>query len=206
MALATRKKPWFSGGLHARRNPYPMMLGLAMGSSTILFVFILAMLLARKATTGFGALDIPWVFYFSTVLIAVSSATLWVARQHFLAERYRQHLNWSGITLVAGLGFMLLQIEGWLSLYRSGQTLADSLALAFLYLLSGLHFGHMALAMGLLFWAVMDSSRNRTYVEGYLQSIDPAKRTRLLMAYWFWHFTDGLWLLLLMAFVFVLGR
>ena len=204
MAVITQKKGWFNGGLHARRNPYILMLFLAMGSSTILFLFLIVMLVVRKLTVSMPGLPIPHAFWLSTFLLSVSSLTLTRARRHFLAEQYRQHLQWSSITLWLGAFFLVTQILGWWQLYQSGFTLQDSMSAAFLYLLSGLHFAHMAGALTLLGWAVLDSRTNRTYVDGYLQSIDPAKRTRLQLAYWFWHFADGLWVLLFAVFYFIL--
>ena len=202
----TQKKRWFAGGLHARRNPYVLMLVLAMGSSSILFLFLLMMLVARKLTVGMPPLSLPRVFWVSTATLIASSISLFMARRHFMAERYRKHLNGSGIALALGLLFGVTQVVGWWQLYRSGYTLHDSSAAAFLYLLSGLHFLHLLLAMGLLFWAVLDSSRNHTYVDGYLQSLDPAKSTRLQLSSWFWHFTDALWIILFTVFYVLLAR
>lgn len=205
MAVTAQKKGWFQGGLHARRNPYVLMLYLAMGSSTILFLFLILMLVVRKATVSMPALPIPHAFWLSTLVILVSSATLARARRHFLAEQYRRHLIWSSVTLWLGALFLVTQVLGWWQLYQTGFTLQDSMSAAFLYLLSGLHFLHMAGALSLLAWAVIDSRNNRTYVDGYLQSIDPAKRTRLQLANGFWHFADGLWILLFAVFYFLLA-
>jgi len=204
MAVALNKRRWFDGGRHARRNPYPMMLGLAMGSSTILFFFILIMLVVRKTSVGLQPLLLPWTFMVSTALIIVSSFTITLGRLAFLKEKYDQHVRWGGITLILGLLFLGLQVHGWQSIYQNGFTMHDSVAAAFLFVLSGLHFAHMVGAIGLLSWALIDSSQNKTYIDGYLQSINPAKRTRLLLAYWFWHFTDILWVLLFLVFYLVL--
>lgn len=204
MAVSVQKRGWFNGGLHARRNPYVLMLFLAMGSSTILFLFLVLMLVVRKLTVSMPGLAIPHAFWFSTLVLILSSVTLRRARQFFLAERYKEHLQWSSLTLWLGVLFLLTQILGWWQLYQSGFTLQDSMGAAFLYLLSGLHFAHMGGALILLAWAVIDSRTNRTYVDGYLQSIDPAKRTRLQLAYWFWQFADGLWVLLFAVFYFLL--
>jgi cytochrome c oxidase subunit 3 len=67
---------------------------------------------------------------------------------------------------------------------------------AFVYLFSGLHFLHVLIGLLGLGWIWWDSYQSRTYVEGYIQSLNPQKMTRWKMVSIFWHFLDVLWIIL----------
>lgn len=205
LAKSQEEPDYFRGARHARRNPYPLMLFLALISSSLLFLGLLGMLLARKYTVGIDPIRIPVVFWFSTMVIGASSGTLWLAVDYHKKELYRQYLNWLGITGLLGLTFLLAQTVGGLQLFLNGQTLADSPATAFLIILAGLHYLHITLAVGFLGWLVMDASRHRTYVDGFIQSLNPTKQTRLQLIIWLWHFLDALWIVLFACFVLLLS-
>ena len=190
------EREYFRGARYARRNPYPLMLWLAIGGSTIVFAFMVFMLLVRKFTVGLPPVHIPVIFIFSTLVIALSSGTLSMSQGFLKDEDYRGYLNWMGITVVFGAIFMLSQIIGFYQLYRQGFTLANNHSLAYLYLLAGLHFGHIIVAITLLFWNVLDASRSKNYVDSFIQTLNPAKQTRLLVAIRLWHYIDILWLIL----------
>jgi cytochrome c oxidase subunit 3 len=196
---------FFRGARHARKNPYPLMLLLALVGSSLLFLFLLIMLVTRKYTVGIQPIRLPMVFWLSTMLIGGSSGALWLAIDYFKKEQYRQYLNWLGITAMLGLTFLLSQVVGGLQLFLHGSTIADSPALAFLVIIAGLHFGHILVAIGFLIWTLLDASRNRSYVDGFIQSLNPAKQTRLQLVTLFWHFLDALWIVLFACFVLFLS-
>lgn len=205
LATDQERPGFFRGARFARRNPYPLMLWLALTGSSILFLFLLIMLVVRKYTFGIDPIRLPIVFWFSTMVIGFSSGTLWLALDYFKKEQYRQYLNWLGITAMLGLTFLLAQGVGALQLYKIGKTLGDSPALAFLAIMAGLHFLHILIALLLLGWTVLDASRNRSYVDGFIQSLNPAKQTRLQLVVWLWHFLDALWIVLFASFVLLLS-
>lgn len=205
--LATGEEPpgYFRGARHSRRNPYPLMLFLAMGGSSLLFVMLLVMLLIRKYTVGIDPIRIPMVFWFSTFVMGLSSGALWLAIDSFKKEQYRQYLNWLGITGALGLLFFFTQVAGGVQLYHSGLRPYDSTATAFVVILAGLHLSHIVLALSFLGWVLMDASRNTSYVDGFIQSLNPTKQTRLQLVTWLWHFLDALWIVLFACFVLFLS-
>jgi cytochrome c oxidase subunit 3 len=199
------KPGFFRGARFARENPYPLMLILALVGSSMLFLFLLIMLISRKYTVGIQPMRLPMVFWLSTMLIGMSSGALWLAIDYFKKEQYRQYLNWLGITAMLGLTFLFSQTLGGLQLFLTGKTIADSPALAFLVIIAGLHFAHIVVAIGFLGWTLLDASRNRSYVDGFIQSLNPAKQTRLHLVTIFWHFLDALWIVLFACFVLFLS-
>jgi cytochrome c oxidase subunit 3 len=180
------------------------MLGLAMGSSVILFFFLLGVLMARKWTTGLDPLPLPSLFYASTVLLLISSGTLVSGHRSFVKESFQGHRKWLVATFLLGVGFVLLQIGGWWQLFAGGHFLNSGDGAAYVYLLTGLHLLHMFIALAMLGWCLSDSLGSKTYIDGYLLGLNPAKRTRMRIAQWLWHFADLLWLALFLVLSLVL--
>jgi cytochrome c oxidase subunit 3 len=199
--MSKKPKQYFRGSLHARRNPYPLLLALAIVGSSLIFLFLIFMLVVRQATVGQLQLTLPPAFWVSTLLIGISSLTLSQSQRLFRTEQFRPHYNWLFVTVILGVGFVLAQGIGMYQLFAAGLTVRNNLAFAYLFILAGLHFMHIAVGLFFIFWNLADAKEAKNYVEGYIQSLDPAKRTRLNMAVWFWHFLDVLWLILFLVLV-----
>ena len=197
--MSKKPKQYFRGSLHARRNPYPLLLALAIVGSSLIFLFLTFMLVVRQATVGQLHLTLPAAFWVSTVLIGISSLTLSQSSRLFRKELFAQHYAWLLVTVVLGVGFVVAQGIGMYVLFAAGLTVRNNLAFAYLFILAGLHFLHIAVGLFFMFWNLADARKAKDYVEGYIQSLDPAKRTRLNMAVWFWHFLDVLWLILFLV-------
>jgi heme/copper-type cytochrome/quinol oxidase subunit 3 len=72
-------------------------------------------------------------------------------------------------------------------------------ALAFSYLFSGLHFLHIVLGSGALFWVWLAFRKNLNYVDGFIVNINPITVTVFRTATIFWHFLGLLWLILFLV-------
>ncbi|RMG56486.1 MAG: hypothetical protein D6722_26410 [Bacteroidetes bacterium] len=135
----------------------------------------LAFLFSTRPDTS---LQVPPLFFLSTLILAISSFLLHKGWQD--RERGRTLLG-----PAAGLGvvFLATQAVAWVQLYQAGGDWMLNRKAAFLYLLTGLHAAH--LVGGLIFLAVVW----RSY----------ARRGRRLheSALFFWHFLGVLWVYLL---------
>jgi cytochrome c oxidase subunit 3 len=180
---------------YSRGNPYLTMIWLSIGGSVLIFFFLAFVFLIRMHSLGWSKVDLPPAFWYSTATILLSSASLTFANRSFQRELFGQSFWWVSITLVLGLGFGLLQVAGWMALNRNGVFFRE-VAGAFVYLFSGLHFLHVLIGLLGLGWIWWDSYQSRTYVEGYIQSLNPQKMTRWKMVSIFWHFLDVLWIIL----------
>lgn len=180
------------------------MLFLGLGGSTIIFLFMVAMLLFRKLTIGMPPISIPLVFWFTTLLIALSSGTLWLSMDYFKRESYNQFINWLGITGAFGLVFATGQIIGAYQMYSSGLNFTNP-AFAFLIIISGLHFIHLIVGLAIMTWTLLDAQNFRNYVDGFIESLNPSNQTRLRLLVWFWHFLDFLWIILFTVFIIFLS-
>lgn len=177
------------------------MLGLGLLGSGIIFLFIASAMVHHWGGHAYDLFKLPIVFWLSTVLITVSSFSLWLAVHNFKLEAYAQYRMWVGVTLALGVLFIACQSIGWVEMRRDGQWLSQSISGSFIYILSGLHAVHILLGLGLLCWLFIDSLGFKNYVEGYIASLNPAKTTRLRLTSIYWHFVGALWVILFCLFL-----
>lgn len=142
-----------------------------------------------------GVID-PWHLpLINTVLLLSSSVTISVAH-HALRKGHRRALGtWLGATIVLGLSFLCLQAYEYHEAYHQlGLTLGSGIYGATFFLLTGFHGAHVT--MGTLMLSVM-------LVRILRGHFTPAQHFGFQAASWYWHFVDGVWVLLFL-FVYVL--
>jgi cytochrome c oxidase subunit 3 len=162
-----------------------------------LFVFASFMIFAAL-TSGFmvyaggrgHALNVilPNIFMYSTGVLILSSVTL------FLATRAAKRLDVSKqrlfitITMILGLIFFGLQIDGWHVLTEMNIFFVEpNASRSFIYIFTGVHLLHIIAGLLLLMSALYTTYRNKP------QSII---QFRLEIASIFWHFLDIIWIYL----------
>jgi len=146
----------------------------------------------RSQASDWEPIEMPRAFFFSSIVIAFSSVALHFANRSFKYEDYKGFFSWIGIALGLGIAFCLLQFSGWRFLSQSGVRF-QNIGGSFIYILTGLHFFHLILGLGGLAWLGVDGYKNKRYVDGYIGSLNPAKRSLLKMVTIFWHFLALLW-------------
>lgn len=178
------------GDMFRRREPFNFMLWTAIVGISIMFFALTLLYLVRKGTTNIA---IPSLFWFSTVCITLSSFTLWKGNIAIRREHFRQAKLLLGSTLILGLLFIGLQIAGWQQLVALKIYLHNNLAGSFIYIISGLHIAHIL--GGLIFLALIfvDVSRQTSYVDSFIHSVNPPNQLRLKLVTIYWHFIDILW-------------
>ena len=181
--------------VHARANPYYLMLWLALLGSSLVFFFLLLVFSTRIRAEDWQGFPLPQAFVFSTITISLSSFSLLLANRSFFREDYGSAYRWHCITFSLAVAFCLLQVAGWARLNELGIEFRQ-ISGAFLYILSGLHFTHILFGILGLGWILIDSYRYQSYLEGFIQSLNPIKLTRLRLFTVFWHFVGVLWIVL----------
>jgi cytochrome c oxidase subunit 3 len=88
-----------------------------------------------------------------------------------------------------------MQIVGCIFLFENGTDWTKTSG-AFLYIIIGIHFLHIGIGLIGLVWVWFDSVNSKTYVDGFIQSLNPAKMTRFKLVSIYWHFLDVLWIFL----------
>jgi len=179
----------------SRGNPYITIVWLSILGSALLFLFLVFILFFRAGSSDWAPISLPVVFFYSSIVIGLSSCSLQLAKNSFNSEYYNNFFSWLVVTLVLAISFCLLQFSGWNTLVKAGINF-QNIGGAFIYIITGLHLLHLFIGLIGLGWLLIDSYKNRRYVDGFIVSLNPSKIALLKMVTIFWHFLGALWLIL----------
>ncbi len=187
-----------------RREPFKFMLQMAIFGSGLMFFGLMATYLAReRPDAGFEKIQIPQIFWISTLVIMISSLTLHLANMNFKQDKYLNYRTLMGITLTLGLTFIGMQFWGWKEIFAQNSTAEVRNARGFIYLLSGLHILHIVVGLGFLIKIFVEAIKRMSYIDSFIYSVNPPNQLKINLIIFYWHFVDMLWVVL---FLFLLWR
>ncbi|WP_228852624.1 cytochrome c oxidase subunit 3 [Aegicerativicinus sediminis] len=134
--------------------------------------------------------QLPKAFIISTVIIVVSSITIWLAKRSLKQSKLQQTTIWLLTTLVLGLFFIYNQFVGF------GQIIADgfnftgptsNITMSFIFLIAFVHILHVVVGLVSLLVVIYNH---------FKQKYKPEDMLGLELASTFWHFIDILWVYL----------
>lgn len=169
-------------------HPHKLTLWMAIGSIVMMFAGLTSAYIVKRNQGDWRSFEIPDAFWFSTIVILISSATMHFALKAFKAREMKRYRMWMMVSVVLGVLFLTIQTVGFLQLKKSGLGLDAHVAVSFLWVIVMLHAAHIVggvLAMA--FMSIRAYSRRR---KNY--SVVPVE---LISTYW--HFVDVLWIYLL---------
>ena len=169
---------------------------IALGSFSMLFVALLAsygILRSRSGiwmsyTIGTIPLFLAWV---NTVVILISSITLFMASKANERENKIVTLNQIYTTIIIGLVFLSLQIILWNVLINDGFTIKSHQAGSVFYMLSGLHGLHILGGLISLIWLIFKIRVNNLIL----------KPMRLVSM--FWHYLTLIWIVIFITVILI---
>jgi len=136
---------------------------------------------------------LPIQVWVSTVLILASSITYTIAQKALNATNQQKAKTWFLATTIFGGMFIASQLLAWFELVRRGVYVQSNPYAGFFYILTAVHAVHVIggiIALGFIVlrtWEKTSSDEELT------------KRQQVSNAVaWYWHFMDGLWLVLLL--------
>jgi cytochrome c oxidase subunit 3 len=171
------------------------------GAITMSFAaYTSAMVVRQGSFPAWQHFRLPPILYWNSLVLAVSSGTLELARRRIggpfdrlgrvdslSAERLRARLVWLWATLGLGFVFLTGQYLAWHSLSAQGVFLATSPSSSFFYVLTAMHALHLLGGLGALAYALrclrVDDGPHSVHVLGAVAL--------------YWHFMAVLWLYLL---------
>lgn len=144
-----------------------------------------------------STIDLPKAFFYSTVVIMMSSLSYIMARTSVKEGNSRKTTLWLWVTLALGLLFIVLQFMGFSQMvaegyYFTGPT--SSIKISYIFLIAMVHIVHVAAGMISLLVVLYNQSKGKYSKENYLG---------LSLGATFWHFLDLLWLYLVLFMTFV---
>jgi cytochrome c oxidase subunit III len=184
-------------------HPYEMLLYLGMISTGLIFLFLTVVFLSSglHQLAGSGR-HIPIAFLISTFLLVLSGYSASKMRLSYQEERIHQLENSLRNTFFLGLAFTILQFAGWKELDQMGVSFTGIPSGSFLYVLSGIHVFHLLGAM--VFALILLYQLRRTQGDGIRKLLlvtNPFEKMRIRLFTLYWHFMDGVWLVLFFLFI-----
>jgi cytochrome c oxidase subunit III len=173
------------------------MLWLSMVSMTMIFAGLTSAYVVRQGAGSWLEFQLPKIFYISSAIILISSASMNWAMAAARKSNFKNVLRALAITLALGIAFVYSQFAAWgvlvdEKIFFTGKTANASGS--FLYILTGLHLAH--LFGGIIYLAVvLARSLSNRYHAGNLMG--------LKLCAIFWHFLDALWIYLFLFFLFI---
>ncbi len=175
-------------------HAHKVALWVAIGSMVMMFGAFTSAYIVRRAQGNWLEFKLPSVFFISTVVILASSATLQLCLNAFRAGEEKRYKAFMVATAILGIGFLVLQYQGWLAMNAIGAGFTANPSSSFVYVISGVHAAHLLGGLGAMTMAL---------IHAFHLPFKPTPRRilRLELVTTYWHFVDILWVYLLLFFV-----
>jgi cytochrome c oxidase subunit III len=173
---------------------YKILLWLAMVSMVMSFAGLTSGYIVRQAEANWFVFELPALFYLSTVLIVISSASMhwaWLSVKKNDLKNLRTGLI---ITLGLGLGFAFTQFMAWAKLVEMGIFFTGNPSGSFLYVISGFHLLHL---IGGVIYLMVVTTRA---IQGRYHS---GNKLPVELCSIYWHFLDFIWIYLFFFLLFI---
>lgn len=183
------------------------MMWIAMGSMAMAFAGLTSGYLVRQAQGNWRYFSLPATFWYSTLAIVISSATMVLSVKAFKERQMPRFKLLVSVTLILGVLFGVLQYAGFYQLYHqlqqirmNGETqnLSSTVRVdgnpseSFLFVIAGLHLLHLfGGIIALLF----------VFFRAFRKNVKIYNATGLEIAATYWHFVDILWVYLFVFFL-----
>lgn len=173
-------------------DPMKFILWLFLVSIIMLFASQTSAYLVRRAEGNWLEFEMPKIFWYSTVVLLLSSIAMQWAYFSAKKDQFKQLKIAISITFVLGLIFLAMQFEGWKQLVSMNVYFVGNPSGSFFYVFTGLHGFHIISGLIVLFFSWMAAFRLKVHAKNL-------RKIQICVTYW--HFLDILWLYL---FVFLL--
>ena len=173
-------------------HPKKFALWLFMASVLMLFASWTSAYIVRQAEGNWLFFDLPTTFYYSTLIIVLSSVTMqlgYFAAKRDLVARVRTLVL---ATAIMGVVFLVLQVWGWSQLVSNSVYFVGNPSGSFVYVITGVHGLHIVSAVIFVLVVLQSAVKGRTNSKNMAQ---------IEMCTTYWHFLGGLWVYL---FIFLL--
>ncbi len=174
-------------------NPKIFTMWLFIVSIIMLFAAFTSAYLVRKAEGNWVEFQQPNLFWISTVVLLLSSASMHFALLAAKKDQFNALRISISITFVLGLLFLVLQYFGWIQLVEMNVYFVGNPSGSFVYVLSGLHGLHLISGLIVLIVAL---------VAAFRMKINAKALTQIKICSTYWHFLDALWIYLFLFLVF----
>ena len=171
-------------------NAKKMMLWFFFVSVIMMFAGLTSAYIMRATKTDWVKIALPQAFYYSTLVILLSSASFILAKKELIKANQKKSRLWMSVTILLGLLFVYLQLMGFQELHESHHYAfgpASQVASSMLFIISGAHLLHIFIAIIVLLVVYVQTIKNK---------YSPDNLLGFELGFQFWHFLDLLWVFL----------
>lgn len=171
-------------------HPHKFTLWVGLGSIVMMFAALTSAYIVKKNQSNWLAFDLPTMFWYSTIVIVLSSITLFLAAKMQLKNANSNFKTLLAITTLLGLVFLAMQFQGFAELTSKKIALIgpkSNSAASFLFVITGFHMVHVL--GGVIVMCIMFAKSQF----GKAKTIT-VLAIELLSTYW--HFVGILWIYL----------
>ncbi|WP_017753590.1 cytochrome c oxidase subunit 3 [Calidifontibacillus oryziterrae] len=173
---------------------------LFLGGETVMFASLFGTFLALRHSTmngptGEELFSLPLVFI-ATMLLLFSSLTSVYAMYHMKNFEYRKMLAWMWVTVLLGLGFLLLEIYEFNHYVHEGLRYTTNAFSSAFYTLVGFHGAHVVFGLCWITALLVRNSR---------RELSLYTAPKFYVASLYWHFIDVVWIFIFTA-VYLMGK
>ena len=168
-----------------------MMLWFGIISMIMMFAGLTSAYVVSKSRPDWVSdIELPAGFFWSTLVIILSSITLILGKKSILAEKRSNATLFLLATLVLGGVFVLMQFQSFAEIVSRGYYLTgseSSVTSSFIYVIVLAHLAHLAGGIIVLFVLIYNHFKQR---------YRPGQMLGLELGAIYWHFVDALWVYL----------
>lgn len=168
-------------------DPKKFILWLFIVSIIMIFASQTSAYLVRRAEGNWFEFEIPQIFYYSTIVLFLSSVSMHFAYLAAKKDNFNTLKIAISITFVLGMAFLWMQFEGWRDLVAQNVYFVGNPSGSFFYVFTGLHGFH--LITGLIVLLV-------TFISAFQLRVHAKSLRRIEICATYWHFLDILWIYL----------
>jgi cytochrome c oxidase subunit III len=174
------------------------VIGLIVAEASLLGIFVVAYLFyLGKSLNGPYPQDVLEVPVVNTICLLASSVTVGLAVRALRQADGHQTGIWLALTVILGVAFLAGTAKEWYGLIVDhGLTLGTNLFGTTFYALVGFHAFHVTIGVVML---------TLLTVFAWSGALQPAHTERAELVSWYWHFVDGVWIVVLTV-VYIVGR
>ncbi|MFD2552062.1 heme-copper oxidase subunit III [Bizionia sediminis] len=140
---------------------------------------------------------LPNAFLISTLIIIISSGTIWLAKRSLVQSNRQMTSVWLVTTFALGLVFIYNQFVGFQQIIELGYNFTgptSNITMSYIYLIAVVHILHIAVGLLCLLVVIYNHFKQK-YRAGNMLGVE------LIATYW--HFVDLLWVYLFLFLYFV---
>ena len=183
--------------LIAKRKSAKPMLWVAMISMVMFFAGLTSAYVISMEREDWVSFNLPNSLYISTVLIVLSSVTIFFSQKFLKEDKLSTSFLLLIITFVLGLGFIWFQYDGFLELKSKGLYFTGKQSTVSTSFIIGITFMHILhLLAGVIVLLVVIYNH-------YKKKYSSADTLGFELGAIFWHFVDVLWIYLFFFFYFI---